>query len=282
MSLRKPYKTDVFGNAYFIKRLLILALGIATRPRYIKVNKTRITGWDNLKALPDNNVLFVSNHQTYFSEVILMYHVFAALHSNRTEITRNPFYLLTPKVNVYFVAALETMKAGILPKLFAYVGSISIKRTWRDAGQNVNRKVDLRDISKIGDALGDGWVITFPQGTTKPFVKGRRGTSHIIKKYEPIVVPIVVDGFRRAFDKKGIRIKVRKSNLSIAFKEPLKMDYSQDSDTILAQLMDAIEQSERFAGRPLEDPEKEGAQAAGGDFLWLADPIDLNRPNLDF
>lgn len=254
MSLRKPYKTDVFGNAYFIKRILILVLGMATRPRFVRINKTKIQGWDNLKALPDKNVLFVSNHQTYFAEVILMYHIFAALRSNRTDIHRNPFYLLTPRLNVYFVAAIETMKAGILPKLFAYAGSISIKRTWRDAGKNVNRKVDLRDISKIGDALNHGWVITFPQGTTKPFVKGRRGTSHIVKKFEPIVVPIVVDGFRRAFDKKGIRTKKRRSKLSIRFKEPLAIDYSQDSDTILNQLMDAIEQSERFAGRPLEDP----------------------------
>lgn len=185
-----------------------------------------------------------------------MYHVFAALRANRTDIDKNWFYLLTPRLNVYFVAAVETMKAGILPKLFAYAGSISIKRTWRDAGQNVNRKVDLRDISKIGMALEDGWVITFPQGTTKPFVKGRRGTSHIIKKYEPIVVPIVVDGFRRSFDKKGIKTKKRRSKLSIRFKEPLQLDYSQDSDTILEQLMDAIEQSERFAGRPLEDPSR--------------------------
>lgn len=256
MSLRKPYKTDVFGNAYFIKRILILALGFTTRPRYVAVNKTKIKGWDTLKSLPDTNVLFVSNHQTYFAEVILMYHVFAALRANRTDITRNPFYLLSPRLNVYFVAAIETMKAGLLPKLFAYVGSISIKRTWRDAGQNVNRKVDVRDISKIGMALDHGWVITFPQGTTKPFVKGRRGTSHIIKKFEPIVVPIVVDGFRRAFDKKGIRTKKRRSTLSIHFKEPLVIDYTQDSDLILEQVMDAIEQSERFAGRPLEDPEK--------------------------
>lgn len=256
MSLRKPYKTDVFGNAYFIKRFLIFTLGLATRPRYTRINKTKVSGWENLQALPDTNVLFVSNHQTYFAEVILMYHVFAALRANRTDIDKNWFYLLTPRLNVYFVAAVETMKAGILPKLFAYAGSISIKRTWRDAGQNVNRKVDLRDISKIGMALEDGWVITFPQGTTKPFVKGRRGTSHIIKKYEPIVVPIVVDGFRRSFDKKGIKTKKRRSKLSIRFKEPLQLDYSQDSDTILEQLMDAIEQSERFAGRPLEDPSR--------------------------
>ncbi len=254
MSLRKPYKTDVFGNAFFIKRFIILTLGLATRGRYVRANKTKIEGWENLQKLPDTKVLFVSNHQTYFAEVILMYHVFAALRANRTDINKNFLYLLSPRLNVYFVAAVETMKAGLLPKLFSYAGSISIKRTWRDAGQNVNRKVDLRDISKIGMALDNGWVITFPQGTTKPFVKGRRGTSHIVKKFEPIVVPIVVDGFRRSFDKKGIRLKKRKSTLSIRFKEPMKLDFNQSADEILEQLMDAIEQSERFAGRPLEDP----------------------------
>ena len=258
MKLSKPYKTDAFGKAYFIKRILILVLGMASRPRYTRINKTRIQGWEHLEKLKDTQVLFVSNHQTYFAEVILMYHVFAALKAGRRDIDRNPFYLLHPRLNVYFIAAIETMKAGILPKLFAYAGSISIKRTWRDAGKNVNRKVDVRDISKIGIALDHGWVITFPQGTTKPFVKGRRGTAHIVKKFEPVVVPIVLDGFRRAFDKKGIKLKKRSTPLNIRFKEPLALDYSADSDTILEQIMDAIEQSERFAGRPLEDPEKAG------------------------
>ena len=50
-------------------------------------------------------------------------------------------------------------------------------------------------------------VITFPQGTTTPFKPIRKGTAHIIKRYKPIVVPIVIDGFRRSFDKKGLRVK---------------------------------------------------------------------------
>src|SRR3712207_7977772 len=47
----------------------------------------------------------------------------------------------------------------------SYVGSVSIKRTFRDAGQDINRKVRIQDVSNIGKALEDGWVITFPQGT---------------------------------------------------------------------------------------------------------------------
>ena len=57
------------------------------------------------------------------------------------------------------------------------------------------------DTENIRIALEDGWVITFPQGTTTPFKPIRRGTAHIIKTYKPVVVPIVIDGFRRSFDK---------------------------------------------------------------------------------
>ena len=74
-------------------------------------------------------------------------------------------------------------------------------------GKDVNRQVKMGDISKIGTALDDGWVITFPQGTTTPFKPIRKGTAHIIKTYKPIVVPIMV--LRRSFDKKGILLKKR-------------------------------------------------------------------------
>ena len=52
-------------------------------------------------------------------------------------------------------------------------------------------------------------VITFPQGTTTPFKPIRRGTAHIIKTYKPIVVPIVIDGFRRSFDKRHFHKEAR-------------------------------------------------------------------------
>ena len=89
-------------------------------------------------------------------------------------------YLWNPKLNIYYVAAKETMKAGLLPRILAYAGSVSIERTWRQAGKSINRQVKMSDISNIGLALKDGWVITFPQGTTKPFRPVRKGTAHLI------------------------------------------------------------------------------------------------------
>ena len=146
-----------------------------------------------------------------------------------------------------FVAAKETMKAGILPRILAYAGSISIERTWRAKGVDVKRQVKMSDISNIGMALDDGWVITFPQGTTTPFKPLRKGTGHIIKRYKPVVVPIVIDGFRRSFDKKGIRIKKRGILQSMEIKAPLEIDYDNESvESIMEKIEYAIEQHPSF------------------------------------
>lgn len=237
---------DAFGNSLFIKRILIFVFGLIAYYRFNIANKTTIKGSKILKSLPKRNVLFVSNHQTYFADVTGMYQVFCSAKWGVYDRINMPFYVLNPKTNIYFIAAQETMKAGILPKLFAYVGSVSIKRTWRSAGKDVDRGVDPRDVDKIFKALNSGWVITFPQGTTTPFVPGRRGTAHIIKDTKPVVIPVVVDGFRRAFDKKGLFLKKKGVNLSITFKEPLDIDYDKSSSEILDMIMDSIEQSDSF------------------------------------
>lgn len=237
---------DAFGNSLIIKRLLIFFFGSIAYYRFNVANKTKVSGAKVLKGLEKKNVLFVSNHQTYFADVTGMYQVFCCAKWGIYDRINFPFFVLNPKVNIYFIAARETMSAGLLPKLFAYVGSVSIKRTWREAGKIVDRGVDPRDIDKIYTALSKGWVITFPQGTTTPFVPGRRGTAHIIKDTKPIVIPVVIDGFRRAFDKKGLLLKKKGVDLSIRFKEPLDIDYNEPSKKILDQIMDSIEQTEDY------------------------------------
>lgn len=218
-----------------------------THRRYRGFNALQIEGSEIIKDLPDTNVLFISNHQTYFADVVAMFHVFNAGLKGRIDSIKNVGYIWNPKLNIYYVAAKETMKAGLLPRLLAYAGSVSIERTWRDSGKEVNRPVKMSDISNIGIALDDGWVITFPQGTTKPFKPIRKGTAHIIKKFKPIVIPIVIDGFRRSFDKKGILIKKRGILQSMQIKEPLVIDYDNESvDSIIEKLEYAIEQHPSF------------------------------------
>ncbi len=222
-------------------------MGLATHQRYKGFNSLEIDGSEIIRALPDANVLFVSNHQTYFADVVAMFHVFNASLKGRDDNINNIGYLWHPKLNMYYVAAAETMKKSLLTKIFAYAGSISVERTWRAEGQDVNRQVKMSDISNIGKALKDGWVITFPQGTTTPWKPLRKGTAHIIKKYRPIVVPVVIDGFRRSFDKKGLRVKKKGILQSIVIKEPLEIDYENESfESIIEKLEYAIEQHPSF------------------------------------
>ena len=241
------FKRNPFGHNLLIKKWLIRILGFLSHQRFNRFNKLKIEGSEVIKSLPDNNVLFVSNHQTYFADVFAMFHVFNASLSGRDDSIKNVMYLWQPKLNIYFIAAKETMKDGIFPRILAYVGSVSIDRTWRSKGEEINRQVKMSDISKIGTALNDGWVITFPQGTTTPFKPIRKGTAHIIKKYKPVVIPVVIDGFRRSFDKKGIRIKKRNILQSMEIKNPLDIDYDNESvESIVEKIEIAIEQHPSF------------------------------------
>ncbi|MEO0570113.1 MAG: lysophospholipid acyltransferase family protein [Bacteroidota bacterium] len=241
------FKKTPFGHNLFLKKWLIRIMGLITHSRYKGFNKLKIEGSEIIRELPEKNVLFVSNHQTYFADVVAMFHVFNAALSGREDNIKNILYLWKPKLNFYYVAAKETMKKSLLTKVLAYAGSISIERTWRANGQEVNRKVKFSDISNIGIALDDGWVVTFPQGTTKPWKPLRKGTAHIIKKYKPVVVPVVIDGFRRSFDKKGLYIKKKGILQSMIIKQPLEIDYENESvDQVIEKLEYAIEQHPSF------------------------------------
>ena len=245
------FKRNPFGHILFLKKWLIRLLGALSHIRFRGFNELKIDGSEIIRNLPDNNVLFISNHQTYFADVVAMFHVFNASLNGRVDTIKNIGYLWKPKLNIYYIAAKETMNAGILPKILAYAGSVSIERTWRSKGEDIKRGVKFSDISNIGKALNDGWVITFPQGTTTPFKPIRKGTAHLIKQYKPIVIPIVIDGFRRSFDKKGIRVKKKNVLMSMTIKKPLKIDYLKDStEEIIKKIEFSIEQHSSFLKVP--------------------------------
>ena len=243
------FKRNPFGHILFIKKWLIRIFGAITHRRYRGFNELKIKGSEIIQSLPEENILFISNHQTYFADVVAMFHVFNASLSGRKDSIKNIGYLWQPKMNIYYIAASETMKSGLLPRILAYVGSISVERTWRAGGKDVTEKRDVNptDTENIGIALKDGWVITFPQGTTKSFKPVRKGTAHLIKEYKPIVVPIVIDGFRRSFDKKGLRLKKKNIKQSFTIKAPLLIDYENESvEEIVEKIEFAIEQHPSF------------------------------------
>ena len=60
-------------------------------------------------------------------------------------------------------------------------------------------------------------------------------------------MPIVIDGFRRSFDKKGIRVKKKNILQTMEIKAPLEIDYENTSiDQIVEKIEYAIEQHPSF------------------------------------
>lgn len=237
---------DRLKHFHPVRKIVYFFVGAFTYPGLAMINKLKISGTEHIKNLPKQKVLFVSNHQTYFADVITFLHIFCAVKWGKQNRLGIPYYLLNPFTRVNYVAAEETMKGSLISRLFLLAGGLTVKRTWRAEGKEVRKGLDPSDTRKITRALENNWVITFPQGTTKPFAPGRKGTALIIKQMKPIVIPVVISGFWRAFNKKGLKFKKKGSLLSVTFKGPLVINYEATTEQILEQLMDAIEQSKKF------------------------------------
>lgn len=233
-------------NFNLVRKIVYFIVGIVSYPGLAIINRLKISGTDNIKGLPRSNVLFVSNHQTYFADVVTFLHIFCAVKWGKKDRLGVPYYLLNPFTRVNYVAAEATMKGSWISRFFALAGALTVKRTWNKETTETRKGLDPSDTRKINRALEKNWVITFPQGTTKPFATGRKGTALIIKQNRPIVIPVVINGFWRAFNKKGLKFKKKGTLLSVTFKEPLQIDYEAPAEKILEQVMDAIEQSKKF------------------------------------
>ena len=239
-----------------IRSLVYAIVGAISYPGLVWINKLKISGTEHISNLPKENVLFVSNHQTYFADVITFLQIFCAVKWGKKNRLGVPYYLLNPFTQVYYVAAAETMKGSWLSRFFTLAGAVTVKRTWNPDAKIKQKGLDISDTRNIEKALSENWVITFPQGTTKPFAPGRKGTALIIKRNKPIVVPVIINGFGKAFNKTGLKFKKKGTQLSVTFKEPLKIDYEDSSENILAVIMDAIEQSKKFMGEEINSLEK--------------------------
>lgn len=233
-------------NFHPVRKFVYFFVGLFSYPGLAIVNKLKISGTEHIRKLPKQKVLFVSNHQTYFADVITFLHIFCAVKWGKKNRLGVPYYLLNPFTRVNYVAAEETMKGSFISRLFLLAGGLTVKRTWRAEGKEVRRGLDPSDTRKITRALENNWVITFPQGTTKPFAPGRKGTALIIKQVKPVVIPVVISGFWRAFNKKGLKFKKKGTILSVTFKEALQINYDAPAEDIMAQVMDAIEQSKKY------------------------------------
>ena len=231
---------NIFGQYLIIKKAIIRTIGVLTHKTFNN-KRFNIQGTTILNEIPKHNVLFISNHQTYFYDVIAMLHVFNASVNGRRDSLKNILYLLKPKSNIYFIAALETMKASVISKILSYAGSILIKRTWREAGKEITRNIRGEDFDNIIKALNDGWVITFPRGTTDNSKPVRSGTAHIIKGTNPIVIPVKIDGFGDVFERNSLKIKNKTKPFSIKFGNALKFHDDESIESITNEIEKIID-----------------------------------------
>ncbi len=221
-------KKNIFGQTIFLKRFIIGLIGLITH-RTFRSKKFLIKGSKNLVNLPESNVLFVSNHQTYFYDVIAMLHVFNSTVKGRIDSVKRPKYLVSPKTNLYYIASLETMKKSSITKLLTHAGAVLVQRSWRDSGESVTRNIRSEDTDNIKLALNDGWVITFPRGTTDNSKPIRKGTAFIIKSNSPIVVPIKINNFNKVFQRNGLKVINKRKEFSIEIMKPLSKKMNKKS-----------------------------------------------------
>ena len=217
-----------------MKRLLFGALGTWDWVRFGVFNRLRYEGREHLRDLPSRGVLFVSNHLTYYIDVLAIHHAVASPRCS-------PLDGFRANLNLRFVAAVETLNdRGWVPKIFNYTGAVTIRRSWREGDRDVQRSVQSEDIEKIGKALDRGWLLTFPQGTTTPGAPVRKGTAHIIREHRPVVVPVLLEGFDRAFDRKSLRRIASKVDLLVRFQAPLAIAGDASVDQIIDALTEAL------------------------------------------
>ena len=234
-------KKNIFGQSIFLKRFIIGLIGLITH-RTFRNKRFVIKGSKNLFNLPETNVLFVSNHQTYFYDVIAMLHVFNSSVKGRVNTVKKPRYLVNPKTNLYYIASFETMKKSLLTKFLTYAGAVLVQRSWRESGEEMNRGIRAEDPDKIRLALKDGWVITFPRGTTDKTKPVRKGTAYIIKNNKPLVIPVRISGFNDVFQRNGLKILNYKIPFSMEIGKPLpKSIYSKSIDEITSDLEKIID-----------------------------------------
>jgi 1-acyl-sn-glycerol-3-phosphate acyltransferase len=87
---------DKLKESRFVKGPVYSLVGAITYPGLYLINKLQINGMEKLQQLPKQNVLFVSNHQTYFADVITFLHIFCAVSWRKKHNLEFPFTCCGP------------------------------------------------------------------------------------------------------------------------------------------------------------------------------------------
>jgi 1-acyl-sn-glycerol-3-phosphate acyltransferase len=217
----------------WLRRGVLAGFGVGFTVPYLSIlNDVHVEGDDLLRELPRRNVVFLANHQTYFMEALAFFDLVYVRHQ---------FPLEDPIL--HFSAAEETMKKNLLTAVMTLAGGVTFKRSFRDAGVDVHRPVDLDGVSRVQESIRDGWLLHFPAGTTRKGAPLRAGVARLLHQTRAIAVPVRVDGFRRLLLHKQMPGKLFKS-LSVRLfpKMDLETFYSEPySKASGQQVLEALE-----------------------------------------
>jgi len=219
----------------WLRRGIITSLGLGfTIPYFRLLNRVKVTGDAIIDKLPRKNVVFLSNHQTYFMEAMAIFDVVYVKHRLPLE---NPF--------MRFSAATETMKQNLLTQLFTKAGGVTFRRSFREGGRDVRRAVDLEGVAKVEEAIANGWLLHFPAGTTQRGAPLRPGVAQLLHRTKAVAVPVRVDGFRKLLLHKQLPGKILKT-CRVAMHPPLDLahfyaaPYHKDAGTEVVERLSAI------------------------------------------
>ncbi len=219
----------------WIRRGIMASFGVGFSVPYFSIlNDVHVEGDEILPELPKRNVVFLSNHQTYFLEAIAFFDLVYVRHQMALE---NPL--------VCFSAAEETMRKNLLTRIMSLAGGVTFRRSFREGGADVRRPVDLEGVSRVEQAIHNGWLLHFPAGTTKKGAPLRSGVSRLLHSSRAVAVPVRIDGFRELLLHKQLPGKVFKS-CSIRIYRPLELDsfyaepYRKDRGTEVLAALEAM------------------------------------------
>ena len=111
-----------------VLRLLFGGIGVWDWMRFAVLNRLACEGREHLAGLPPTDVLLVSNHLTYYMDVLAIHH---ALTSEK----RSPFDGFRANLDVGFVAAFETLQRSRLG-----AAAIQLHRRGSDAPHVARRR----------------------------------------------------------------------------------------------------------------------------------------------
>lgn len=192
------------AQAFFerwIRRGVIAGFGMGFAvPYFTLLNDVQVEGDDQIATLPHRNVVFLSNHQTYFLEAIAFFDLVYVRHG---------LHLESPLLR--FSAAEETLKKNLFTSLMRLAGGVTLRRSFREGGVDVRRAVDLEGVGRIEDAIRDGWLLHFPAGTTRRGAPLRPGVARLLHATRALAVPVRVSGFRELLLHKQLPGKLFKS-----------------------------------------------------------------------